>query len=155
TGLIPLGTPLDDIRDVEIEVYHIFPLDSVFPPSGNVPNRTNSPSDVEISTATRARSAGTLATSATVLNASFSVANTVVNGISVKTGGEGALTGQEVEIRITFTSPIILPSGDYFFRPEVLLTGGDFLYLSGPRPIPGAPLPTDRQAWIRNANLAP
>src|SRR5205823_12688741 len=39
----------------------------------------------------------------------------------------------------------------------VLLTSGDFLYLSGPRPIvpPGTPLATDRQAWIRNTNLSP
>src|SRR3954447_20002839 len=35
TGLVPLGTPLANIREVEIEVYHVFPLDSAFPPSGN------------------------------------------------------------------------------------------------------------------------
>ena len=155
TGLIPSGTSLDNIRDVEVEVYHIFPLDSAFPPSGHVPLRTNSPSDVEIGTATRAKSAGTLAMSAAVLNTSFTVANTVVNNLNVGAGNEGQFTGEEVEITITFASPIILPSGQYFFRPEVLLTTGDFLYLSGPRPIPGAPLSPDRQAWIRNANLAP
>jgi hypothetical protein len=155
TGLLPSGTSLDSIRDVEIEVYHIFPLDSAFPPSGHVPLRTNSPSDVEIGTATRAKSAGTLAMSATVLNTSFTAANTVINSLNVGAGSAGQFTGEEVEITITFTSPIILPSGPYFFRPEVLLTSGDFLYLSGPRPIPGAPLSTDRQAWIRNANLAP
>jgi hypothetical protein len=27
-GLIPSGTALDNIRDVEVEVYHVFPLDS-------------------------------------------------------------------------------------------------------------------------------
>jgi hypothetical protein len=155
TGLIPSGTSLDSIRDVEVEVYHIFPLDSAFPPSGHVPLRTNSPSDVEIGTATRAKSAGTLAMSAAVLNTSFTVADTVINSLNVGAGSEGQFTGEEVEITITFTSPIILPSGPYFFRPEVLLTTGDFLYVSGPRPIPGAPLSPDRQAWIRNANLAP
>src|SRR5262249_7804533 len=42
-------------------------------------------------------------------------------------------------------------------RPEVQVTGGDFLYLSAPRPIvsPGTPFTGDLQAWIRNANLAP
>src|SRR6476620_11396721 len=60
TGLVPAGTPLDNIRDVEVEIYHVFPLDSVTPPSNRVPSRTNSPSDVEIDTGTRARSAGTL-----------------------------------------------------------------------------------------------
>jgi hypothetical protein len=150
----PERTPLDNIKDVEIEIYHIFPLDSAFPPSGKTV-RTNSPSDVEIGTATRSRSSGTLEISVRVLNGSFMVANTVVNGITAKTSGEGPATGEEVEIAITFTTPIILPAGHYFFRPEVLVAGSDFLYLSGPRPIPGAPLPTDLQAWIRNSNLAP
>jgi len=68
TGLIPLGTPLDIIRDVEVEVSHVFPLDAVNPPSGNVPTRTDWPSDLEIRTATRARSAGTLGTDMRVLN---------------------------------------------------------------------------------------
>jgi hypothetical protein len=45
-----------------------------------------------------------------------------------------------------------LPAGHYFFRPEVLLTSGDFLYLSAPKVIPA---PKDLQAWIRNSNLAP
>jgi len=160
-GLVPEGTALENIKDVEVEVYHVFPLDSVAP-SGNVPSRANSPSDVEIGSATRARSAGTLAFSASVLNASLSVGNTVVTGINklpanVTTNGEGSTTGEEVEITITFTSPIILPQGNYFFRPEVLLTSGNFLYLSAPRPIvpPGNPFAADRQAWIRNSNLAP
>jgi hypothetical protein len=156
-GLLPAGTPLDTIKDVEIEVYHVFPLDSAAF-SEKVPTRANSPSDVEIDTATRARSAGTLSTSASVVNAGFIVNTTVVNRINVKTGGEGPLAGEEVEIDITFTSPIILPSGNYFFRPEVLLINGDFLYLSGARPIvspAGTPFTPDRQAWIRNSTLAP
>jgi hypothetical protein len=88
----------------------------------------------------------------------------VVNGTNKKpdqtTHGEGPLTGQEeVEITINFTTPIILPAGHYFFRPEVLLAAADanFLYLSAPRPIPPAPplFTGDLQAWIRNSNLAP
>jgi hypothetical protein len=153
TGLVPVGTPLDNIRDVEVEVYHVFPLDSA-PFSQRVPSRTNSPSDVEIATATRARSAGTTAISATVVGTNFAVDSTVVSGVSAGAGNEGPLSGEEVEITITFTSPIILPAGSYFFRPEVLLTNGDFLYLSGQRP-PVTPISPDRQAWIRNANLAP
>lgn len=161
TGLIPTGTPLANIKNVEIETYHIFPLDSVNPPSGNVPSRVNSPSDVEIDTATRAAGSGTLKFSSNVLNATFTVANSVVNGINKVpanlTHGEGPVTGEEVEITITFTSPIILPPGHYFFRPEVLVTNGDFLYLSAPRPIvsPGIPFTGDLQAWIRNSNLSP
>ena len=53
TGLIPLGTPLSSITNVEIEFYHVFPVDSANPPSGNVVTRNNSPADVEIAAATR------------------------------------------------------------------------------------------------------
>ena len=161
-GLVPSGTPVGSIKEVEIEMYHVFPLDSVQPPSGNVPSRNNSPSDVEIDSATRARSSGTLKFSVDLRNAGLFVANTVVNGINklpnnVRTMGEGPVTGDEIEITITFTSPIVLPPGHYFFRPEVLLTSGDFLYLSAPRPIvsPGNPFVGDLQAWIRNSNLSP
>jgi hypothetical protein len=169
-GLLPAGAPVDNILNVEVELYHVFPADSdVTRTSGPplfstpaVPTRVNSPSDVEIDTATRERTAGTLTTSARVVSANFTAANTVVNDLRVGTHGEGARSGEEVEITITFTNPIILPpAAHYFFRPEVLLTSGDFLYLSGPRPIvspAGTPFPTgvtDLQAWIRNANLAP
>jgi len=159
-GLLPSDTDLTKIKDVEVEIYHVFPLDSA-PASGHVPSRVNSPSDVEIGTATRDGSSGTLKFSATVENASFSVDHTVVNGINRSptnvTHGEPGVTREEVEITITFTSPIILPPGNYFFRPEVLVTGGDFLYLSAPRPIvpPGNAFVGDRQAWIRNSNLSP
>jgi len=154
-GLVPPGTEPQDIKEVEVEVYHVFPLDSAIPPSGKVPSRANSPSDVEIGTATRAGNSGTLTFSTTVLNSNFGVGNTVVNNLKVATtppGGEGSRAGEEVEITITFTTPIILPPGHYFFRPEVLLTNGDFLYLSAPKVIPA---PKDLQAWIRNSNLAP
>ncbi len=161
TGLIPLGTPLANITQVEVELYHVFPLDSVDPPSGNVPTRVNSPADVEIDSATRDSSRRTLDFTATLASESFTVANSVINGINKKpnqtTLGEGAKTGEAVEIRISFTTPIILPAGHYFFRPEVLVAGGNFLYLSAPKPIvsPGTPFTPDLQAWIRNSNLSP
>ena len=160
-GLIPLEAPLADITDVEVEIYHVFPTDSVNPPSGNVPSRMNSPADVEIDKATRDGGPGTLRFATTLLNANFLVLNTVVNGINKKpenvTHGEEQRSGEEVEIAITFTTPIVLPAGHYFFRPEVRVTGGDFLYLSAPRPIvsPGTPFTGDLQAWIRNSNLSP
>ena len=161
TGLISPTTPLANIANVEVELYHVFPEDSINPPSGNVPSRANSPSDVEIDSATRDAGQRTLSFSARQLNANFSVLNTVVNGINKKplntTHGEGPATGEEVDITITFTSPIVLPAGHYFFRPEVLVNGGDFLYLSAPRPIvaPGTPIAGDLQAWIRNSGLSP
>jgi hypothetical protein len=160
-GLIPSGAPLTNIGDVEVELYHVFPKDSVNPPSGNVPTRVNSPADVEIGAATRDGGLGTLGFTPSLLNSTFSVANTVVNGINKvpnqHTGGEGPATGEAVQISIAFTDPILLPADHYFFRPEVQLSSGDFLYLSAPKPIvpPGTVFTPDLQAWIRNEDLTP
>ena len=159
TGLI--NAPLANISNVEVELYHVFPLDSDTLRQPRVLSRVNSPADVEIDAATRDGSEGTLSFSASQLKASFSVLNTVVNGINVfpnsTTLGEGPASGEAVQITITFTKPILQPARHYFFRPDVLLTGGDFLYLSAPRPIvsPGTPFMPDLQAWIRNSALAP
>ena len=160
-GLLPAGTPASSVTRVEIELYHVFPADSANPPSGNVPTRVNSPADVEISAATRDSSAGTLTFAVSILNSSFAVANTVINGIHKSpnqfTAGEGPATGEEVLISVNFTTPIDLPADHYFFRPEVLVSTGDFLWLSAPKPIvaPGTPFSADLQSWIRNANLVP
>lgn len=161
TGLLPAGSSLAIISDVEVEIYHVFPLDSVFPPSGNVPNRTNSPADIEIDSATRDSADGSLTFSASVVSASFTASNSVVSGINKqpaqRTNGEGPVTGTEVTITVQFNPPIALPADHYFFRPEVRLSSGDFLWLSAPRPIiaPGIPPAPDLQSWIRNDALAP
>jgi hypothetical protein len=168
TGLIPLHAPLTNIKNVEVELYHVFPADSNVgrtsgPPTfstAQVPTRVNSPADVEIAAGTRDGSSGTLGFTASLLDGSFMVTDTVVNRIFNHAGSDGSRTGEEVEITITFTPPIVLPAGHYFFRPEALVDGGDFLYLSAPRPIvaPGTLFPAgvpDLQAWIRNSSLAP
>ena len=96
-----------------------------------------------------------------MVNPVFSVTNSVVNGIHPSptqfTGGEGSVTGEEVMITVTFKPPILLPADHYFFRPEVGLSSGNFLWLSAPKPIvaPGTPFTPDLQSWIRNDNLAP
>jgi len=168
-GLIPAGAPLSSIENVEIEIYHVFPGDSDVsrtsgPPTfstSQVPTRVNSPADNEIDTATRDGSQGTLRATASVVKSGFSVANSVVSGINPApnnvTHGEGARTGDLVEITITFTPPILLPADNYFFRPQVSVDGGEFLYVSAPKPIvaPGTPFATDRQSWIRNSALSP
>jgi hypothetical protein len=157
-GLLPTGAPLSSVNDVEIELYHVFPADSN-PPSGNVPTRINSPGDHEFAAFDSA--AGDISVATTLLNPAFSVANTVVNGINKFpgqfTGGEGPATGEEVLFNITFSSPFTLPADHYFFRPEVGLVSGNFLWLSAPRPIvaPGTPFAGDLQTWTRNSNLAP
>ena len=156
--LIPAGTPVSSLTRVEVEIYHVFPLDSDTVRTPNVPTRTNSPSDVEIDTSTRDSSQSTLSFNATQIS-TFTVASTVINGIHTPGQSEGSATGEEVGIDITFNPPLFLPAGHYFFRPEAEVSGGNFLFLSAPRPITsGTPFPagtTDLQAWIRNANLAP
>ncbi len=159
TGLFPLGAPLSSVTDVEIELYHVFPVDSANPPDGRVLTRVNSPADNQFAAFDSA--AGALRYTTTLLSPSFSVANTVVNGIHTApnqfTGGEGPTTGEEVEFTIDFSSPFTLPADHYFFRPEVALANGNFLWLSSPRPIvaPGTPFTGDLQTWIRNTDLDP
>jgi PEP-CTERM motif len=168
-GLLPTGAPLSTVTDIEIELYHVFPVDSANPPDGRVVTRTNSPSDNQF--AAFDSGLGSLTFSAGILNPSFTVANSVVNGIHALpnqfTGGEGAVSGEEVQFMITFTTPFLVGATDHdFFRPEVGLSSGNFLWLSAPKPItsPGTPFQfpggptTDLQSWIRNdgvGGLAP
>jgi hypothetical protein len=49
----------------------------------------------------------------------------------------------------------LLPADHYFFRPEVALSSGNFLWLSAPRPVNPPLFVGDLQSWIRNDNLAP
>src|SRR5258708_5390364 len=44
-GLLTGGASLSSVTSVEIELYHVFPVDSTNPPDGRVLTRTNSPSD--------------------------------------------------------------------------------------------------------------
>jgi hypothetical protein len=162
TGLVPDGTRLTDVTNVIVEIYRVFPQDSADPPSGNVPTRVNSPSDVAF--LSRDASAGELTFTPGVISPSFTVNNSVISGINPSpgqfTGGEGPVTGQEVSFNVLFNDAITLDANHYFFVPQVQLSNGDFLWLSAPKPIvpPGTPFPagfTDLQAWIRNENLAP
>jgi hypothetical protein len=157
------GTPA--ISQVVAEMYRVFPLDSNAARTPNVPTRANSPSDVALVTRDSASSELTFTTS--VLAASFTALNSVQPGgihpsPNQTTMGNGPLTGQEVQINLTFTTPFDLPADHFFFVPQVELTnGGQFYWLSASRPITGVgttPFPagvTDLQAWTRDANLDP
>ncbi len=155
-GLLVGGATPANVRDVEIELYHVFPIDSANPPDGRVITRVNSPSDNNFAAADGAL--GQLTFTTTVLNPSFHAFNSVVNGIhplpNQFTGGEGPVTGQEVQFNIHFNTPFSLNANDHvFFRPEVDLgSAGDFLWLSAPKPIvlpPGTPFANDLQTWTR------
>ena len=155
TGLLTGGT----VGEVRVEIYRVFPGDSTVPPSGNVPTRVNSPSDVAF--ASGDSSAGTLTFLPGIGAASFTAANSVLNGINKSpnqtTLGEGPVTGERVQFNVVFTTPISLPADHYFFVPQVQLDSGDFFWLSAFRPIvpPGTAFAPDLQSWIRNENLDP
>ena len=151
------------VSQVLVNVYRVFPLDSNTVRTPNVPTRVNSPSDVELVTRDSAV-IGQLTFSTSVLSASFTALNSVqAGGIHPSplqtTGGNGPVTGQEVQFNVTFTIPITLAADHYFFVPEVSLTNNEqFYWLSASRPIIGAgttPFAPDLQAWTRDANLDP
>jgi hypothetical protein len=159
TGLLTNDVPLSSISDIQVEIYRVFPLDSTVPPSGNVPTRNNSPADVAFDT--RALSTAELTFSTSILSTAFTALNSVVNGIhkfpNQTTGGEGVVTGTEVVFTVDFATPFDLAPDHYFFVPQVAVAGGDFLWLSAPRPIvpPGTAFSPDLQSWIRNGDIAP
>jgi len=158
TGLLTGSATVADIEAVTVEIYRVFPNDSASP-SGNVPTRVNSPADNALDD--RSTLDGNLKFTATVLNSTFAAANSVLNGIHPKpdqtTMGEGPVTGTEVFIDVTFTTPFDLPADHLFFVPQVQVNGAEFMWLSSVRPIvsPGIPFAPDLQAWIRNENLDP
>src|SRR6516165_6993337 len=109
-GLLVGGATPANVRDVEIELYHVFPVDSANPPDGRVLTRANSPSDNNFAAADGAL--GQLSFTTTVLNPSFHASNSVVKGINPSpnqfTGGEGPVTGQEVQVNVHFNTPFSL-----------------------------------------------
>jgi hypothetical protein len=154
TGLLTGGAP----TDVTVEIYRVFPLDSTVPPSGNVVTRVNSPSDFALDS--RNAAAGSLNFTTATLAVTFTALNSVLNGIHPQpgqfTGGDGQITGQEVQFNVTFNTPFNLAAGHYFFVPQVSVSNGEFFWLSGTRPNSAFPAGfTDLQSWTRNEALAP
>jgi hypothetical protein len=176
TGLLTGGATPVDVGKVVVEIYRVFPNDSDVgrtsgPPTFStpeVPTRVNSPSDNALESRDSAV-VGELNFNTKVLNNGnpFTALNSVQPGgihamPGQTTGGNGPITGQEVEFDVTFTSPFSLSPDHFFFVPQVQVTGGEFLWLSGTRPIVPSPFPpgvTDLQEWTRDEispnNLAP
>ncbi|MBX9625375.1 MAG: hypothetical protein K2X82_16330 [Gemmataceae bacterium] len=160
TGLI-VGTPgaTPTVDGLVVAIYQVFPKNSDAGRPPTVPTRTNSPADTELDA--RESALGGLTFTQTVLAASFTAANSVLDGINPSpnqfTGGEGPVTGQEVRFDVTFTTPFDLPADHYFFVPQVAVTGGEFFWLSAAKPIvpPGTPFSPDLQSWVRNGDLDP
>ena len=170
TGLLIGGATTANIGEVRVEIYRVFPADSNVartsgPPNFStpqVPTRVNSPSDVELDDRDTAPPPGNLTFTTKVLSGTFTANNSVQPGgihpiPNQTTGGNLPVTGQEVEFDVIFTTPFLLQPDHYFFFPQVEITtgGGEFLWLSAPRPIvaPGTPFPpgfTDLQSWTRD-----
>ena len=83
------------------------------------------------------------------------------NKISVNSGGNGPVTGKEVEFDVTFGNtppgsarrPLLLRAAGRALQEAP--AGAHFLWLSAPKPIvpPGTPFPagsTDLQSWMRD-----
>ena len=175
TGLLTGGATTANIGEVRVEIYRVFPADSDVgrtsgPPTfstPNVPTRVSSPSDVELADRDTAPAPGNLTFTTKVLINVFTAANSVQPGgihpmPGQTTGGNGPITGQEVEFDVSFTTPFSLPPDHYFFVPQVQVTtaNGEFLWLSAARPIvpPGTSFPmgfTDLQSWTRDQFLDP
>jgi hypothetical protein len=170
TGLLPSGFQISDVANVRVEIYRVFPNDSDVgrtsgPPTfstSQVPTRVNSPSDIAL--LERSKSDGNLSFTAALLSATFTANNSVQPGgihptPGQTTGGNGAITGEEVRFLIDFTNPFNLSPGHYFFVPQVELSGADdnFFWLSATRPLapPSTVFSPDLQAWTRDANLDP
>jgi hypothetical protein len=169
TGLLTNRAPLSSVGEVRVEIYRVFPSDSnVGRTSGSppfstpqVPARLNSPSDVELED--RDTASGNLAFTMTDMGA-FNALNTVEPGgihpqPGQTTGGDGNVTGEEVQFNVNFSTPLVLPADHYFFVPQVEVTDadGNFLWLSASRPISGGtgPFVGDLQEWTRDAFLDP
>jgi hypothetical protein len=168
TGLLTGGARTQDVKNVVVEIYRVFPNDSDVgrtsgPPTfstPHVPTRVNSPSDVAFASLDSGQKK--LNFQARVVSPRFTAMASVSSAdkISVKSGGNGAVTGKEVEFDVTFRKPLDLPAGHYFFVPQVGLSrqaraGASFLWLSAPKPIvpPGTAFPagsTDLQSWMRD-----
>jgi hypothetical protein len=147
---VPGLLDISSVQDVVVEIYRVFPNDSNVgrtsgPPTFStpeVPTRVNSPSDVAFESRDSG-AVGELTFTTSILNATFTAANSIQPGgihpsPNQATGGNGSLTGQEIEFDVTFTTPFSLPADHYFFVPQVALTnGGQFYWLSASRPVSG------------------
>jgi hypothetical protein len=164
TGLLTGGSTAANIGQVVVEIYQVFPNGSdVGRTSGptvfstpQVPTRANSPSDVALDS--RDSSSNSLSFTVSSLG-DFTANNSVRPGgihpmPGQTTGGDGPVSGLEVQFSVNFEKPFDLAAGQYFFVPQVEDTdpAGDFFWLSAPKTIAA---PADLQSWTRDQMLDP
>src|ERR1700730_10017892 len=95
------------VNDVEIELYHVLPVKSDPARTPNVVTRVNSPSDDHFAAADRILRGLTCTTP--VLNPKSTAANSLLNNITPApnqfTGGQGSMTGADVQFNVHFNAP--------------------------------------------------
>ena len=133
------GASLSDVADVQIEIYRVFPLDSDVRTSApdirtpHVPTRVNSPSDVEFDD--RSAAADNLTFTPGIIRSSFTAANSVLNGIhpipNFHTGGDGAVTGQEVQFNVIFSTAVLPARRSLLLRAPGAVSERRFLLALG------------------------
>jgi hypothetical protein len=104
TGLLTGGALPGNVSQVRVEIYRVFPALSDTVRTINVPTRVNSPSDIALGE--RDSAVGNLTMVTSVLGSNFTANNSVLNGINKSpnqtTGGEGPVTGTEVQFNVSF-----------------------------------------------------
>ena len=128
TGLLPVGVSASDVQNVVVEIYRVFPaLSDVTRTSGpptfstnQVPTRVNSPSDIALDSRDSSVS-GDLTLAISDKGASSALNSVKPGGIHPKpgqtTGGNGSVSGEDVEFDVTLTNPFTLPADHYFCAP--------------------------------------
>jgi hypothetical protein len=160
TGLLT-GTS-SSIGEVVVQIYEVFPnLSNVGrtsrPPTistNNVPTRVNSPSDVEFDD--RSISGGDLTLTTNVVSPTFTALNSVQPGgiptpIVTSTGGNGPVTGQEVEFDVTFSTPFF----SLCHKSRSLAASSCGCRDASARSIAVSVGRTDLQEWTRDSMLEP
>src|SRR5438876_1151098 len=113
------------------------------------------PADAAMLSGDRSNEDGNLVFAFVVIQDHYQIANSVINGISLNTGGEGPVAGWLTQFIVLFTDEFVLDPDHYFIVPQIeVLNGlGEFLWASAPRNPP--PFTGDLQTWIRNSDLDP
>ena len=166
TGLLPIGAPLSDVKDVTVEIYRVFPDDFNTVRTPAVTTRVNSPSDVEL--ADRDSASGGLTFTPGVIQSSFTANNSVLNGINPLNLDSSRVYrrrarchGTRGRVQRSLHHAIRSAGRPLFLRAAGGADQRRFLLVVGPetdrsprgrRSRPGF---TDLQSWIRNEPLDP
>ena len=153
----PSSDPFRGVEELEVEVFNLYPLDSDL---SRVPatNRDGGPADDDFIELEDEPDGTELQYSVTVLDDAFSVDTTIgmVDGVPPIPGGglpieEAGITGELVQIDVTFPEPFDLAPGRYWLELTAEMENdGLFYWAQGTRPPISPTDPAiDDQTWYR------